>query len=86
VIILPRRRLYRQQYHPPAQPRSERDILLVDNFAPAPKLTGQSPQPRRRRIPPTTWTSANFRAASKPATFETAKVRAILHQGACRTR
>src|SRR6202789_3388557 len=61
----------------------ERDILLVDNFAPAANLTG----PKFLNL----W-DAEFadymdkhecRAALKPGDFDKAKVRAILHQGAC---
>jgi len=75
VIMLPAARAYRQQYHPPAQPRRERDILLVDNFARAqphrPKVPFFSTLGRRRNTP-TTWTSADS-ARPQSGDFETAK-------------
>jgi ADP-L-glycero-D-manno-heptose 6-epimerase len=61
----------------------ERDILLVDNFAPAANLTG----PKFLNL----WGAEfadymdkhEFRAALKAGAFGNVKVRAILHQGAC---
>ena len=61
----------------------ERDILLVDNFAPAPNLSG----PKFLNL----WGAqfadymdkAEFRRALAAGAFDSAKVRAILHQGAC---
>ena len=61
----------------------ERDILLVDNFAPAPNLTG----PKFLNLAGAEYADymdkREFRAALKAGDFENAKVRAILHQGAC---
>jgi ADP-L-glycero-D-manno-heptose 6-epimerase len=61
----------------------ERDILLVDNFAPAPNLTG----PKFLNLAGAEYADymdkREFRAALKSGDFESAKVRAILHQGAC---
>ena len=61
----------------------ERDILLVDNFAPAANLSG----PKFLNL----WGAQfsdymdkhEFRAALKAGDFDGAKVRAVLHQGAC---
>ncbi len=61
----------------------ERDILVVDNLAPAPNLSG----PKFLNL----WGAdfadymdkAEFRAALKAGDFNNAGVRAILHQGAC---
>jgi ADP-L-glycero-D-manno-heptose 6-epimerase len=61
----------------------ERDILLVDNFAPAPNLSG----PKFLNL----WGAAycdfmdksEFRAALAAGDFKTTNIRAILHQGAC---
>jgi ADP-L-glycero-D-manno-heptose 6-epimerase len=61
----------------------ERDILLVDNFAPAANLSG----PKFLNL----WGAEfadymdkrEFRAALKAGDFSGVKVRAILHQGAC---
>ena len=61
----------------------EREILLVDNFAPAPNLSG----PKFLNL----WGAEfadymdkrEFRAALKAGDFAGVKVRAILHQGAC---
>ena len=61
----------------------ERDILVVDNFAPAPNLSG----PKFLNL----WGAEyndymdkrEFRAALNAGDFESAPVRAILHQGAC---
>jgi ADP-L-glycero-D-manno-heptose 6-epimerase len=61
----------------------ERDILLVDNFAPAANLSG----PKFLNL----WGAGfadymdkhEFRAALKAGDFDNVKVRAILHQGAC---
>jgi ADP-L-glycero-D-manno-heptose 6-epimerase len=61
----------------------ERDILLVDNFAPAPNLTG----PKFLNLAGAEYADymdkREFRAALKSGDFENAKIRAILHQGAC---
>ena len=61
----------------------ERDILLVDNFAPAPNLTG----PKFLNLAGAEYADymdkREFRAALKAGDFENAKIRAILHQGAC---
>jgi ADP-L-glycero-D-manno-heptose 6-epimerase len=61
----------------------ERDILLVDNFAPAVNLSG----PKFLNL----WGAEfadymdkhEFRAALKAGDFDKVKIRAILHQGAC---
>ena len=61
----------------------ERDILLVDNFAPAANLSG----PKFLNL----WGAAysdfmdkrEFRAALAAGDFKNANIRAILHQGAC---
>ncbi len=61
----------------------ERDILLVDNFAPAPNLTG----PKFLNLAGAEYSDymdkREFRAALKAGYFENSKIRAILHQGAC---
>ena len=61
----------------------EKDILLVDNFAPAPNLTG----PKFLNLAGAEFADymdkRAFRAALKAGEFESAKIRAILHQGAC---
>ncbi len=61
----------------------ERDILLVDNFAPAPNLTG----PKFLNLAGAEFADymdkREFRRALKGGEFEATKVRAILHQGAC---
>lgn len=61
----------------------ERDILLVDNFAPAPNLTG----PKFLNLAGAEFADymdkREFRAALKSGRFDHAKIRAILHQGAC---
>ncbi len=61
----------------------EQDILLVDNFAPAPNLTG----PKFLNLAGAEFVDymdkREFRAALKAGEFESAKIRAILHQGAC---
>jgi ADP-L-glycero-D-manno-heptose 6-epimerase len=61
----------------------ERDILLVDNLAPAPNLTG----PKFLNLAGAEFSDymdkREFRAALKAGHFESTKVRAILHQGAC---
>ncbi len=61
----------------------EKQILLVDNFAPAPNLSG----PKFLNL----WGAQyadfmdkrEFREALKAGVFEHVKIRAILHQGAC---
>jgi len=61
----------------------ERNILLVDNFAPAPNLTG----PKFLNLAGAEFADymdkRDFRAALKSGDFENTKIRAILHQGAC---
>jgi ADP-L-glycero-D-manno-heptose 6-epimerase len=61
----------------------ERDILLVDNFAPAPNLTG----PKFLNLAGAEFADymdkREFRFALKAGHFENTKIRAILHQGAC---
>ena len=61
----------------------ERDILLVDNFAPAANLSG----PKFLNLHGAEFADfmdkTEFRAALKAGVFNHAKVRAILHQGAC---
>ncbi|MCU1322927.1 MAG: ADP-glyceromanno-heptose 6-epimerase precursor [Acidobacteriaceae bacterium] len=61
----------------------ERDILLVDNFAPAANLTG----PKFLNLAGAEFADymdkREFRAALKAGDFESVKARAILHQGAC---
>ncbi len=61
----------------------ERNILLVDNFAPAPNLTG----PKFLNLAGAEFADymdkREFRAALKAGHFENTKIRAILHQGAC---
>ena len=61
----------------------ERDILLVDNFAPAPNLTG----PKFLNLAGAEFADymdkREFRAALKAGYFENTNIRAILHQGAC---
>src|ERR1700712_2204775 len=61
----------------------EKDILVVDNLAPAPNLSG----PKFLNL----WGAQfadymdkrEFRAALKAGEFENTRIRAILHQGAC---
>jgi len=61
----------------------ERDILLVDSFAPAANLTG----PKFLNLAGAEFADfmdkREFRAALKAGHFEDTKIRAILHQGAC---
>jgi ADP-L-glycero-D-manno-heptose 6-epimerase len=61
----------------------ERDILLVDNLAPAPNLTG----PKFLNLAGAEFADymdkREFRAALKDGFFENTKIRTILHQGAC---
>ena len=61
----------------------EREILLVDNFAPAPNLSG----PKFLNLAGAEFADymdkREFRAALKAGDLESVKVRAILHQGAC---
>jgi ADP-L-glycero-D-manno-heptose 6-epimerase len=61
----------------------ERDILLVDNFAPAPNLSG----PKFFNLYGARFADymdkREFRSALKSGDFEAVKIRAILHQGAC---
>ena len=61
----------------------ERDILVVDNLAPAANLSG----PKFLNLAGAEYSDymdkREFRAVLKCGDFEGAKVRAILHQGAC---
>ena len=61
----------------------ERNILLVDNFAPAANLTG----PKFLNLAGAEFADymdkREFRSALRAGDFESAKIRAILHQGAC---
>jgi ADP-L-glycero-D-manno-heptose 6-epimerase len=61
----------------------ERNILLVDNFAPAPNLSG----PKFLNLAGAEYADymdkREFRAALKAGDFENTRIRAILHQGAC---
>jgi ADP-L-glycero-D-manno-heptose 6-epimerase len=61
----------------------ETDILVVDNFAPAPNLSG----PKFLNLAGAQFADymdkTEFRAALKGGHFISAKVRAVLHQGAC---
>ncbi|MDE3104607.1 MAG: ADP-glyceromanno-heptose 6-epimerase [Acidobacteriota bacterium] len=63
--------------------QGETDILLVDNFAPAPNLSG----PKFFNLYGARYADYmdkhEFRAALKAGDLAHAKVRAILHQGAC---
>ena len=61
----------------------ERNILLVDNFAPAPNLTGQKFLNLAGAEYADYLDKREFRAALKAGDFENTRVRAILHQGAC---
>jgi ADP-L-glycero-D-manno-heptose 6-epimerase len=61
----------------------ERDILVVDNLAPAPNLSG----PKFLNLAGAEYADymdkKEFRSALKAGDFEGTKIRAILHQGAC---
>ncbi len=61
----------------------ERDILVVDNLAPAPNLSG----PKFINLWGAEYANymdkAEFRKALAAGAFETENVRAVLHQGAC---
>jgi ADP-L-glycero-D-manno-heptose 6-epimerase len=61
----------------------ERNILLVDNFDPAPNLTG----PKFLNLAGAQFADymdkREFRVALREGRFENIKIRAILHQGAC---
>jgi ADP-L-glycero-D-manno-heptose 6-epimerase len=61
----------------------ERDILVVDNLAPAANLSG----PKFLNLAGAEYSDymdkREFRAALKNGDFESAPIRAILHQGAC---
>jgi ADP-L-glycero-D-manno-heptose 6-epimerase len=61
----------------------EKDILVIDNLAPAPNLSG----PKFLNLAGAEYSDYmdkhEFRAALKSGDFAGAKVRAILHQGAC---
>ncbi|HEU5341114.1 ADP-glyceromanno-heptose 6-epimerase [Edaphobacter sp.] len=60
-----------------------RDILVVDNLAPAPNLSG----PKFLNLAGLDYSDymdkREFRAALKSGSLEAARIRAILHQGAC---
>jgi ADP-L-glycero-D-manno-heptose 6-epimerase len=62
---------------------AERDILLVDNFDPAPNLIG----PKFLNLAGAEFADymdkREFRVALREGRFENTKIRAILHQGAC---
>ena len=61
----------------------ERDILVVDNLKPSPNLTG----PKFLNLAAAQYVDfmdkGEFRRALNNGDFESAKIRAILHQGAC---
>jgi ADP-L-glycero-D-manno-heptose 6-epimerase len=61
----------------------ENNILLVDNFAPAPNLAG----PKFLNLAGAEFADymdkRGFRAALRDGQFENTKIRSILHQGAC---
>lgn len=61
----------------------QKDILIVDNFAPAPNLSG----PKFPNLEGAEFSDymdkREFREALKSGTIDGAKIRAILHQGAC---
>jgi ADP-L-glycero-D-manno-heptose 6-epimerase len=61
----------------------EKNILVVDNLAPAPNLSG----PKFLNLAGAEYCDymdkREFRAALQSGTFEDVKIRAILHQGAC---
>jgi ADP-L-glycero-D-manno-heptose 6-epimerase len=61
----------------------ERNILLVDNFAPAPNLTGSKFLNLAGAEYADYMDKREFRAALKAGDFENTRIRAILHQGAC---
>ena len=61
----------------------ERDILVVDNLAPAPNLSGPKFLNLARADYADYMDKREFRAALKAGDFNSAKIRAILHQGAC---
>ena len=61
----------------------ERDILLVDNFAPSPNLSG----PKFLNLAGAEYADymdkREFRTALRSNRLDKTKIRAILHQGAC---
>ncbi len=61
----------------------ERDILVVDNFAPSPNLSG----PKFLNLAGAEFADymdkREFRETLKAGEMESVKIRAILHQGAC---
>jgi ADP-L-glycero-D-manno-heptose 6-epimerase len=61
----------------------ERDILLVDNFAPAPNLSGLKFLNLAGAVYADYMDKREFRAALKAGEFDTKRISAILHQGAC---
>jgi ADP-L-glycero-D-manno-heptose 6-epimerase len=61
----------------------ERNILLVDNFVPAPNLTGAKFLNLAGAEYADYMDKREFRAALKAGDFENTRIRAILHQGAC---
>jgi len=61
----------------------ERDILLVDNLAPTPNLSGAKFLNLQDAAFADFMDKSEFRAALKAGDFKSAEIRAILHQGAC---
>ncbi len=61
----------------------ERDILIVDNLAPAPNLSGPKFLNLAGAVFSDYMDKREFRAALKSGDFENQSIRAILHQGAC---
>jgi ADP-L-glycero-D-manno-heptose 6-epimerase len=61
----------------------ERNILLVDNYAPAANLSGPKFPNLAGAVYADYMDKREFRAALKAGDFENTRVRAILHQGAC---
>ncbi len=61
----------------------ERDILIVDNLAPAPNLSGAKFVNLAGADYSDYMDKREFRAALKNGDFENESIRAILHQGAC---
>ena len=63
--------------------QGERDLLLVDNLAPAPNLSGPKFLNLQGAAYADYMDKAEFRRALAAGAFDRAKVRAIFHQGAC---
>jgi ADP-L-glycero-D-manno-heptose 6-epimerase len=61
----------------------ERDILVVDNFAPSPNLSGPKFLNLAGAVYADYMDKREFRAALKGGCFDTRRISAILHQGAC---